>query len=74
MEVDLQELDPRKTYVALVKSADLPTVFRDAQFPKNVVAAFDRELIEFEALSRLVDRLGYKLVEKSDPRFEGQKI
>lgn len=68
-EPEVVELDPRKVYVALVPLEALPH-FSMVNFPANVVAGFPKELIEFEELTKLCDRLGYNLVEKADPRFD----
>lgn len=68
-EPEFVELDPRKVYVVLVPLKALPHLM-DVQFPKNVVAGFAKETIEFDQLESLVDRLGYKLVDKKDPRYQ----
>lgn len=67
-EVEFVEFDPTKVYIALVPMADLGK-FTMKDFPKNVVAGFPKEMIEFQKLEELVDKLGYKLVEKNDPRY-----
>lgn len=68
-EPELVELDPKKIYVALVPLRALPH-FQASVFPKNVVAGFPKELIEFEQLNEICDRLGYRLVDKKDPRYQ----
>lgn len=68
-EIELQELDPQKIYVVLVPQKDMGKLAM-ATFPKNVVAGFPKEMVEFQQLDDLVNRLGYKLVRKDDPRYE----
>lgn len=68
-EPEFTELDPHKIYVALVPLKALPHL-EMALFPPNVVAGFAKETIEFEQLKTLCEKLGYHLVEKTDPRYE----
>jgi hypothetical protein len=68
-EPEFLELDPHKVYVALVPLRALPYL-QMVDYPKNVVAGFAKETIEFVQLEALVDRLGYRIVEKDDPRYK----
>lgn len=68
-EPEFVELDPRKVYVVLVPLRALPYL-QMAQYPLNVVAGFAKETIEFAQLEALCDQLGFKLVEKNDPRYK----
>lgn len=72
-EPEFVELDPRKVYVVLVPLRALPHL-QMVKFPKNVVAGFAKETIEFTQLEQLVDKLGYHLVEKDDPRYNDEKL